>query len=248
MLAAFAVGAWLAPWSPKRGLGMAFGVLAALIFVFEMAYPFRRSRARPLGTARRWLQVHVYLGTLALLAVLIHAGFHLPGGLMGWALMLLSAWVAVSGLIGVWLQKWLPAVMADGLRVEALYERIPALVDHLLKEADALVADASEVLERFYQSEVRTRLAGVEPSWSYLIDVRSGREQALEPFRRMGEFVEPEEKGIVNDLMVIRMEKMDLDVHYSLQGLLRRWTVLHVPPAALLMALVAVHILAWAIY
>ena len=45
--------------------------------------------------------------------------------------------------------------MAEGLRVEALYERIPALVEHLVKEADALVANASEVLERFYLAEVR---------------------------------------------------------------------------------------------
>jgi len=248
MVLLYAIGAWIAPWSPKRGLGLFFGIVASLVFVFEMAYPYRRSRARPLGTARRWLQAHVYLGALAFLAVLIHAGFHWPGGLMGWALLLLSAWTTLTGLVGVWLQKWLPIVMSEGLRVEALYERIPALIEHLLKEADALVANASEVLERFYLAEVRTRLAVVEPSWSYLIDVRAGRERALEPFRRMSSFVDPAEKEIVNDLMTIRMEKMDLDVHYSLQGILRRWLIVHVPPAAVLMALLAVHILAWVLY
>jgi hypothetical protein len=248
MVLVYATSAWLAPWSPKRGLGLFFGIVASLVFVFEMAYPYRRSRARPLGTARRWLQAHVYLGALAFLAVLIHAGFRWPGGLMGWALLLLSAWTTLTGLVGVWLQKWLPIVMSEGLRVEALYERIPALVEHLLKEADALVANTSEVLERFYLAEVRTRLAVVEPSWSYLIDVRAGRERALEPFRRMSSFVDPAEKEIVSDLMTIRMEKMDLDVHYSLQGILRRWLVVHVPPAAVLMALLAVHILAWVLY
>jgi hypothetical protein len=248
MVFVYAIGAWLAPWSPKRGLGLFFGIVAALVFVFEMAYPYRRSRARPLGTARRWLQAHVYLGALAFLAVLIHAGFHWPGGFMGWALLLLSAWTTLTGLVGVWLQKWLPVVMSEGLRVEALYERIPALIEHLVKEADALVANASEVLERFYLAEVRTRLAVVEPSWSYLLDVRAGRERALEPFRRMSSFVDPAEKEIVSDLMTIRMEKMDLDVHYSLQGVLRSWLIVHVPPAALLMALLAVHILAWVLY
>ena len=248
MVLVYATSAWLAPWSPKRGLGLFFGIVASLVFVFEMAYPYRRSRARPLGTARRWLQAHVYLGALAFLAVLIHAGFHWPGGSMGWALLLLSAWTTLTGLVGVWLQKWLPIVMSEGLRVEALYERIPALIEHLLKEADALVANASEVLERFYLAEVRTRLAVVEPSWSYLLDVRAGRERALEPFRRMSSFVDPAEKEIVNDLMTIRMEKMDLDVHYSLQGILRRWLIVHVPPAAVLMALLAVHILAWVLY
>jgi len=188
------------------------------------------------------------LAATTLVAVLIPAGFHWPGGFMGWALLLLSAWTTLTGLVGVWLQKWLPIVMSEGLRVEALYERIPALIEHLLKEADALVANTSEVLERFYLAEVRTRLAVVEPSWSYLIDVRAGRERALEPFRRMSSFVDPAEKEIVNDLMTIRMEKMDLDVHYSLQGILRRWLIVHVPPAAVLMALLAVHILAWVLY
>jgi len=248
MVLVYAIGAWLAPWSPKRGPGLFFGIVASLVFVFEMAYPYRRSRARPLGTARRWLQAHVYLGALAFLAVLIHAGFHWPGGFMGWALLLLSAWTTLTGLVGVWLQKWLPVVMSEGLRVEALYERIPALIEHLVKEADALVANASEVLERFYLAEVRTRLAVVEPSWSYLLDVRAGRERALEPCRRMSSFVDRAEKEIVSDLMTIRMEKMDLDVHYSLQGILRSWLIVHVPPAAVLMALLAVHILAWALY
>lgn len=248
MVVVYAVAAWLTPWSPKRGLGLGYGILATLVFVFEMAYPYRRSRARPLGTARRWLQVHVYAGALAFLAVLIHSDFHWPGGLMGWGLLLLSGWTTLSGLVGVWLQKWLPSVMAEGLRVEALYERIPAIVEHLLGEADALAANTSEVLERFYLAEVRPRLATVEPSWSYLLDVRAGRERALEPFRRMGSFVDPSEKDVVNDLSMIRMEKMDLDVHYSLQGILRRWLIFHVPPAALMMALLLVHILAWALY
>jgi hypothetical protein len=248
MVLVYAVGVLLHPWSPKRGLGLVFGIVAALIFVFEMAYPYRRSRARPLGTARRWLQAHIYLGLLALLAVIMHAGFHLPRGAMGWALFLLSLWTVLSGLVGVWLQKWLPSVMSESLRVEALYERIPALVAHLLKEADELVANGSEMLERFYQTEVRSRLATVEPSWSYLLDVRAGRERALEPFRRMSSFVEPAEKEIVNDLMTIRMEKMDLDVHYSLQGILRRWLILHAPPAAVLMALLVIHILSWILY
>src|SRR4051794_15083398 len=185
MIAAYALSAWLRPWSPKRGLGLVFGIVASLVFVFEMAYPYRRSRARPLGTARRWLQVHVYAGALAFLAVLLHAGFRWPGGLMGWGLLILSGWTTLSGLVGVWFQKWLPVVMAEGLRVEALYERIPALVEHLLGEADALAANASEVLERFYLTDVRPRLAVVEPSWSYILDVRAGRERALEPFRRM---------------------------------------------------------------
>src|SRR5262245_55040847 len=77
-----AQGGW--PWSPKRGVGLVFGMIATLLFVFETVYPFRRPRAWPLRDAQQWVQGHVYLGLLALLAVLIHTGFALPHGWMGW--------------------------------------------------------------------------------------------------------------------------------------------------------------------
>ena len=82
-------GGW--PWSPKRGAGLACGFLAALLFVFEMAYPLRRPAARAGSTAMAWIQAHLYFGALAFVAVLAHAGFSLPHGLMGWLLLLLSA-------------------------------------------------------------------------------------------------------------------------------------------------------------
>ena len=71
LVVVFVAGAAAWPWSPKRGLGLFFGFLAAALFIFEMAYPFRRPKARPLRTAKAWAQAHVYLGALAMLAVLI---------------------------------------------------------------------------------------------------------------------------------------------------------------------------------
>jgi hypothetical protein len=248
-LGAYAVAKALGPWSPKRGLGLAFGILAALLFVFEMLYPTRRPRARPLRTAKAWAQAHVYLGAVAFLGVLIHSDFGWPHGSMGWALLLLSAWTTLTGVVGVWLQKWVPAALSDGLRVEALYERIPELVGKLTEEADRLVDEAaSDVLSRFYRGEVRPGLSTLAPSGSYLFDVRSGRERALEPFRRVGQFVAAPQRDAVDDLQQIYVEKMELDAQYSLQGLLRRWVILHAPPAGLLLGLLAIHIMTWVLY
>jgi hypothetical protein len=244
----FVVASRFAPWSPKRGAGLAFGVLAALVFVFEMLYPSRRPRAWPLGSAQAWLQAHVYLGLVAFIAVVGHAGFAWPQGGMGWWLLGLSAWTTLTGLFGVWLQKWVPAALAEGLQVEALYERIPGLVDDLVTEADGLVADASDGLQRFYEQEVRDRLGRPAPSWSFLFDVRSGRERALEPFRRMSSFVPAEEKGKVEDLTSLYTEKLELDAQLTLQWILRRWLVLHVPTSGLLMALLVVHVVGWWLY
>jgi hypothetical protein len=249
----FALDLLLVPvWqrSPKRGLGLAFGVLATALFLFEMSYPLRRPRSRPLGSAKRWMQAHVYLGLVALLAVVIHAGYTLPHGLLGWLLLGLSVWTTLSGLVGVFLQKWIPAALAEGLTVTALYERIPSLVDGLTEEADALVESGSDALGEFYRTQVREELSRLKPSLGYFLDVRGGREGALAPFRRVAAFLPTEEQEKVESLMNLYSDKMELDAQFSLQGVLRRWSLwtLHVPMAGILLGLVALHILTWILY
>jgi hypothetical protein len=250
MLLVWVVASRAAPWSPKRGAGLGFGILAAVLFVFEMLYPFRRPRARPLFTAQNWVQAHIYLGVVAFLAAVLHTDFTWPHGWMGWALLLLASWTTATGLIGVWLQKRIPARLSEGLRVEALYERIPSLVEQLRTEADALMEGTSDTLENFYRTQVRPTLARVKPSWSYFTDVRAGRERALERFRSVSPFVGEAEKQKVEDLMAVFTEKLELDAQYTMQGILRRWLAwtLHVPAAGLLIGLLAVHIVAWVVY
>lgn len=246
----YLLAAWLAPWSPKSAAGLAFGTLAALLFFFDMAYPARRPRATPLRSARHWLQAHVYLGSLAFLAVLMHTGFELPHGWFGWALLLLSFWTTFTGLVGVFLQKWIPSTLADNLSVEALFERIPELVAKLREEADHLMDGASDQLDHFYRSKIREPLSRLDPSWNYLLDVRGGRERALEPFRQIAPFVEASEKDKVQDLMSLYTEKLELDAQYRMQWLLRRWLALtgHVLAAGLLVGLLVVHVLTWVLY
>jgi hypothetical protein len=241
-------GSYLWPWSPKHGLGLVFGITAALLFVFEMAYPWRRPKAWLLGSAKNWVQAHIYLGVLAFLGVLIHSDFVWPRGTMGLWLLFLSAWTTFSGLLGVALQKWIPAALTESLRVEALYERIPQLVHELRMEADKLMEGTSDVLSRFYQNDARPLLVRVTPSWGVLLDVRGGRDRAIEPFRRISQFLDASEQAKVNDLIGIYIEKAELDAQFSMQRILRQWLVLHVPPAAMLMALLVIHILAWLLY
>lgn len=244
----YVAASWGRSFSPKAGVGLLFGILAALAFVFEMVYPSRRPRAFPLRNARAWLQAHVYLGALAFLGVLFHTGFGWPHGAFGWALWLLSLWTTLTGLLGVALQKWIPVALAEGLRVEALYERMPGIVVELREQADAALAGSSETLESFYRREVRPTLEQLRPSPGYLMNVRAGEERALEPFRRMSPFVEPAERERFDDLLAIVTEKRELDAQYTLQGLLRGWLVLHVPTAGLLMGLLVVHVFTWIWY
>jgi hypothetical protein len=231
------------PWDPGRAAGLVFGIAASVLYLVDVIYPLRRKLlAFPLGSAQTWVQLHIYGGALAFFFVLVHEGFRWPAGTIGWLLLTLSAWATVSGLVGVWLQKWIPVLLASGLQVEALFERIPELVEKSLAEADALMTGASEMLERFYSEDVRPALAGVDSSLAYLTDVRSGRDRRLEPFSRIARFLADEERPRLEDLKAVYTEKLELDAQYSLQRILRAWVVIHVPPCLLLFGLMLFHI------
>jgi hypothetical protein len=66
----------------------------------------------------------------------------------------------------------------------------------------------------------------------------------------MAQFVASEEREKVEDLMALYTEKLELDAHYRMQWVLRRWLALtvHVGAAGLLMGLLAVHIATWLLY
>jgi hypothetical protein len=244
-LALFAGLAWWTPWAPGRFWGLSFGTLAAAVFLVDSLYPLRRRlMGWPFGTAQRWLQFHIYGGALALLFVLIHVGFRLPNGQFGWWLLLLTVWSTVSGLVGVWLQKWIPTVLTSQLSIEALFDRVPEMADRLQSEADSMVRGSSDMLERFYSGEIRPSLAGITPSWSFLTDIGGERERRVAVFRNVAQFVPEDDQDRLKDLEAIVTEKLELDAQYSLQRALRLWLPLHLFPAMALLGVLAVHILA----
>ncbi len=243
-LALYATIAWRWPWQPGRFGGLLFGTVAALLFVNAGLYPWRRRwRARPLGTARRWLELHVYGSALGLFCVLLHTGFRWPNGSMGWLLWLLAAWTTATGLLGLWLQRLIPKLLAR-LTVEAVYERIPELRQRLVVEADALMNDASDALALTYATHLRPSLVEPRVSLGWITGSTGDREQLLRPLVEVGAFLDEGERARVRDLESIVHDKVDLDAQLSLQRVLKGWLAAHVPTAVALLGLLFVHVVA----
>ncbi len=243
LVLAYAAAAFLTGVTPTRGAGLVFGILAAVLLGMCMALSLRkRFKHRRLGRTLQWLQFHIYGGGLFLLLVFLHIGFTWPSGFLTWALFLLTLLVSLSGVAGAWLQKWIPHTLAQGLHVEAIYERIPELVGKLRAEAEGIVKGSSQTLLDFYRAELATSLGSPQPSMSFLMDVTGGRQQRMALFIHVASRLSAAEKEKLTDLRQILVEKTALDAQLSLQRLMRAWLYLHVPASTVLLAFVLVHI------
>jgi hypothetical protein len=230
---------------PSNGWGLAYGGAATAFLVGAALIGVRRRTMRTgVGRSRAWQQFHLYGGALFFLFVLLHTGFRIPEGQMSWWLFFLSLWVFLSGLLGVLVQAWLPRALTSGLRVEAVYERIPELVADLRQRAEELAGKGPAPVRDFHRRTLAPLMAGPHPRAAYLWDVTSGTRALRDDFRFLRRMVPAPGHGLVDELEEVCAAKMELDAHYTLQKGLRYWMALHLPPSIALLVLVGLHIFA----
>jgi hypothetical protein len=245
--AAFVANVVLGEVASSNVWGLSYGIAAAVLLVGCAAYGLRRRSVRVssrlrLGSARGWLYFHTYAGLIFLLLVLMHSGFELPSGWVTWALWLLSLWLAVSGVLGLGLQRWIPRRLTSGLSIEVHYDRIPELVDETRNRAEKVIAGCGESVRGFYDRSIRPTMAAPRRRWLYFLDITGGRGRRLRELRYLEERLSGEDRARLEELERLYTSKLDMDAHYTLQYALRVWLWAHVPPSIVLLALVAVHL------
>src|SRR6266480_6732945 len=119
-------------------LGLIFGTIALSIFVFAALLGVRKKIVLwRIGTVQRWLRAHIWLTLLTIPLVILHSGFRL-GGPMTSLIIILYVVVMVSGIYGLVLQHYMPAVMLERLPAESVYEQIPHIRSQLIAAAAKL--------------------------------------------------------------------------------------------------------------
>ena len=112
-------------------VGLFFGALAALIFVFAALLGARRKRPTlKVGRLQLWLKAHIWLSILTIPLIGLHAGFA-TGGPMTQALLALYAVVMLSGFYGLALQQFIPRLMKEQVPLETIFEQIPHVLTQL---------------------------------------------------------------------------------------------------------------------
>ncbi|MEY2545831.1 MAG: hypothetical protein QOG48_948 [Verrucomicrobiota bacterium] len=119
-------------------LGLIFGTISLSIFVFAALLGMRKKLVLwRVGTVQRWLRAHIWLTLLTIPLVILHTGFRL-GGPMTTLLVILYIIVMVSGIYGLTLQHYMPAIMMDRLPAESVYEQIPHIRAQLIAAANKM--------------------------------------------------------------------------------------------------------------
>jgi hypothetical protein len=230
---------------------IAFAALLSL----RKKYPTLR-----VGRVYAWMQAHVWLGTVCFPLILFHAGFSL-GGPLTTGLMVLLTTVVVSGICGLALQQFIPALMQRTLPTEIIYERADDELARLRQELDEVFGAATEhekarpkpgqvlppegtperqVLQEFYQESVLPFLT--RPSSK--TGVLATEEKANAAIGYLRKLIPPEYAEILN-LLQTQIEKRRLIARQvRLHHILHGWLIVHVPLSLALILLAAIHAIA----
>src|SRR5215468_6930388 len=142
LTAAYVAYVETAPYGPSGGSwpGLGFGILGTLCMVVAGLLSARkRVRTWRLGSAQRWMRLHIWLGLLAVPCIWFHSGFAL-GGALTTAIMVLFYVVIGSGLLGLALQQFVPSLMARRVPLETVLGQMDQVLAGLAVDAYELVS------------------------------------------------------------------------------------------------------------
>jgi len=230
-------------WVTMRWLTGLTG-LAGIVWV--MIYPLRKQiYRRRAGALRYWMLSHIYLGVLAGLLLLVHGGTS-SGGLLTTTLMISFDLVIASGIFGAACYIIVPRLMTqierEPLLLEDLELRREELRAELVRAADQT---GNEQLKNLIQRKVRRRFLGL----SYLLrqylkkeDLGSMLANAREEFRNAAaDMTRTDDARLmkaVEDAATLRR----VDALCYLHRLLKSWIPPHVLFTALMLVLMAIHV------
>ena len=272
------------PVPPVRGkiggtpLGLFFGGVAYLIFIFAALYGLRRKRpAWRVGRLQTWLKAHIWLTLLTGPLVLLHCDFS-AGGPMTKCLLALYAFVMASGFYGLALQHFLPRLMKENIPLETIFEQIP----HIRQQLHGAAEKMRQALEPAPIAVVTAAATGAdappasapapaearapdpaEAIFKEALDreilpylaVRRGEKLMLGKARLADEFFRSfkislplEWQSKAEDLQGWCNERRQLDLQTRLQHWLHGWLLVHAPASFVLLIFTAWHAILTLVY
>jgi hypothetical protein len=270
MAAACAAGYLAQPdnQQPNGGtwLGLTLGTIAASMILILMGYGIRRRTFRAsVGSATRWLSIHVYLGLCTVVVASLHCGFQFGRNIhtLTYALLCL---VVASGCWGVYAYLRYPALLVR-VRGNTGRKQLLRKLDDLDGQALALAGSLGNGLRELVIDAIRRTRIGGGP-WTQLrarddstlllgapfqsgfarVVGNPGQQRLIEILaRQRASGAVADAKDTLDKLLTVTGDKAvvqrQLQRDIQLQGLMQFWLFLHLPLSFGLLAALAIHVL-----
>jgi hypothetical protein len=233
-------------------VGLIYGIISFVAILLLMYYGMRkRSYTAKHWSLRAWLSFHVYIGTMTLLLVPLHAGFKFGFDIHTLAYVLLVM-VVGSGIVGAALYLLLPR------RFEPFGEELTYPMGHgtdeelrkIIRQMRALAIDKSQEFADACQTEIEYGIPKRHVGWGLLW--RKSATAALvatqiEAFQDYLQHIPEVEHEAFQNLARLATQKRDLEhrmaAQMRLQNLLEAWLYIHLPVSLVMFIVVIIHIL-----
>jgi hypothetical protein len=234
------VGSWLT-------MRWITGLVGLIGLAAVMTYPLRKQVYRHrAGALRYWMLLHVYVGALAGLILLLHAGSR-TGGLLTTSLYIAFDVVIISGLFGIASYIFAPRMLTSIEGEPLLIEDLLGRRDELRQELEGIVKES----EGWLKEEVEDRVIKKFSRFSFLMRQYVKRESltsllanARRAFReRLTRLTTNEERALLLRAVEAKVTMRRVDALIYLHKMLKLWIAPHVISTSIMLALMIVHII-----
>ncbi len=223
------------------------GALFSVIFILCMFNVRKRLPFLPLWPAHKWFLLHTVAGFLALFLFWLHAGVLWPKGLYVQILAILFYGTTLSGIVGLIMEKVYPNLLTrSGL--ECIYERIPHDIADIRNKAENLVLECTEktgsdTLAKHYLETLGWFFQRPRFFLNNIFGGQNAKNWVMQQCSILERFLNEAERDYLNQVFALAETKRKIDFHYSLQTMLKKWLLIHVPMAAAVMTMVIWHLI-----
>ena len=211
-----------------------------------MTYPLRKQvYRRRVGALRYWMLAHLYLGAVAGVVLLLHAGRH-TGGLLTTFLYLTFDLVILSGVVGILSYLIAPRILTRIEGEPLLVEDLEGRQKELEKEQKSILEKSEGWLKEEILEKVYPRFMSRGYLWRQLFareDLKALLAQAREDFKeRLTRVATEDERDLLLAALETAITLRRVDALLLLHRSMRVWIPVHVISTALMLALMIVHI------
>ncbi len=228
-----------------------YWLLGAMIFLalFNLR---KRFSMLPLGNASTWLTLHVVVGVFALAVFWLHTGTIWPNGMYEIVLAILFYLTVLSGIVGYLIQKIYPRLLTQ-TGIEVIFERIPLRISELRQMAEALVLECCDqtrvdTLGRHYLDSLQWFFGRPRFVFNHIVGSQRSRQWLQQQDENVCRYLNDDERKYLDSLSQLAQQKDRIDLHYALQGAMKRWLHIHIPLTMVLMAFSLWHFLVVNVY